>query len=1274
MAPLRRLTTGGAVAALLVAGLSPLTLAAAPAAAAPPACADTQPDAAKAATMARDCRKRVEILPLRTGTAQTFARPEGGYTTEGSVAPRWSHRPDGSWSPIDTTLVATGGTVAPKASALPVTFSGGGTGPLATLRDGDRELAVSWPGGALPAPTLSGDSATYPEVLPGVDLTVTATALGFSEVLVVKNRQAAADPALREVTFGLATKGVTTRAAEGGLVAVDDKGAPVFTSPTPVMWDSADKATPAAKGLKAPAQSTREPKKATMPVRAGNGTLTVTPDKAMVDAADTVYPLFIDPSWGGGLRNNNWANVFSKFPDSTGLTLTGDGKVWGNAGSGKVCDFDNNGNCLSSTYQVRSLFQMDTGPIRGHHVTKASFHITQRHAWTCAPKSNAKLWRTENVANPENYSTTTWRATNDKDKFRWHESTTAPGNHRADSNYGCDGAGNVEFDVTGWTRAVADSGAWYLGVGLRAENEGDVNQWKRFDAGSARLAVDYNDPPTLPDWLQVDGRNCATGEDRPVVPTRTPTLSARPWDPDGDTQQVWLAAVKWTGTAYDESTGVAGYQDSVANGTRGHWTTPALVENGIYGFRAQTNDYGKGGVGPVTNTNDCQFQVDTVAPTMPKVTSAEYPESCSLCGGIGRNGSFTFKSSPDVRYFKWGFGTSLTREAPAAHKGDPVTVSWTPGEGSLLQQTLNVQAVDHAGLLSPVRKYQFTLNPGQPAKAQWLLDDAAGTKSLTNAQNPGVLDATLNAGTLGTPGRVRDGDTALTLNGTAAHYASAPAVVDTSRSFSVAAWVRVDDTTGFRTFVSQCGTARCAYYLQYMANTDRWAFAMPSEDKANPAGYSIAQSAQAPRKGIWTHLTGVYDASAAKVRLYVNGQLDGEQGSHPGWKATGPTYLGKAMNADLVKGGLADVRIWDRVISPNEAAVAADPLLTGTVGEWRFEEKSGDLAFDSTNYSRHLRLTATQGATWGPGHSSNGGLHLDGTGHAAADGPVLNTDQSFSVSAWVRLQAMPTWNSVVLSQEGTKNSAFALRYANQGGGKGSWAFTCLTTDDSATSFSDALGQAPLTSADLNRWQHLVGVYDASRAELRLYVDDVLQNTAPCRVWNAGGRFTVGRGKWNGADADRWTGDIDEVKVLAGVVVPAKVIAVEGPRTGNLTWNGTTNCAGVPNGNTTDPRGVITWGCITADDSQAFTYDPETRTLRALGKCLDVRQGVAQNGTAIQMAACNDSAAQTWTFDPATQAFSALGLCLDVPGGKSDWNLTLQLYTCNGSPAQRWHLG
>src|SRR5262245_16031417 len=101
-----------------------------------PACSSDADSAVTAASSARVCGGRVEVLPARTPYAQTFATAEGTMVLEQSVEPRWAKRPDGSWSDVDTTLrFASDGSVRPVATVVPMSFSGGGAAPLARLTE-----------------------------------------------------------------------------------------------------------------------------------------------------------------------------------------------------------------------------------------------------------------------------------------------------------------------------------------------------------------------------------------------------------------------------------------------------------------------------------------------------------------------------------------------------------------------------------------------------------------------------------------------------------------------------------------------------------------------------------------------------------------------------------------------------------------------------------------------------------------------------------------------------------------------------------------------------------------------------------------------------------------------------------------------------------------------------------------------------------------------------------------------------------------------------------
>ena len=91
----------------------------------------------------------------------------------------------------------------------------------------------------------------------------------------------------------------------------------------------------------------------------------------------------------------------------------------------------------------------------------------------------------------------------------------------------------------------------------------------------------------------------------------------------------------------------------------------------------------------------------------------------------------------------------------------------------------------------------------------------------------------------------------------------------------------------------------------------------------------------------------------------------------------------------------------------------------------------------------------------------------------------------------------------------------------------------MNCSNPATSGHIRAGSGSLTT---DRWTHLVGVYDQAAGQARLYVDGELKGTqAVPKLWNATGATTIGRGRWNNANVNFWTGGIDEVKLYQGTL-------------------------------------------------------------------------------------------------------------------------------------------
>lgn len=155
---------------------------------------------------------------------------------------------------------------------------------------------------------------------------------------------------------------------------------------------------------------------------------------------------------------------------------------------------------------------------------------------------------------------------------------------------------------------------------------------------------------------------------------------------------------------------------------------------------------------------------------------------------------------------------------------------------------------------------------------------------------------------------------------------SAEPVLDTTASYSVSAWVRVNNFNDFQTAVGQGGANHGAFFLQYHKSSNKWAFISPSSDSATPSTYYQATSSNALVPNTWVHLVGVFDADTKAMRLYVNNTA--------GTPATNPTpfrsdpFTGLTIggirygngNTHLFRGSLDNVQVYQRALSTAEVS------------------------------------------------------------------------------------------------------------------------------------------------------------------------------------------------------------------------------------------------------------------------------------------------------------------------------------------------------------------
>jgi len=893
--------TALAVVALTGTLLAPLAADAQPAASATSAssAASTAEDAASA--RAKATGEPVEVSSWTTETERVLANPSGTFTSELSAGPVRVRKRDG-WVPVNTTLRReSDGSVRPVAVVADIVLSAGGSMPLARVAKDGVSLSLSWRG-SLPAPALDGNTATYAEVLPGVDLLVRAHVDGFSEVLVVKDAEAAAQPALKRIQFGAAAGGGSIhKTPAGGFAVVDSLGLEVLTSPKPLMWDSkgggADSdALAATTAAKPDADRSHGPlpgdQTAPIGLEVAAESVTLVPDAALLEKGH--FPLFLDP-WVSAPRlaramvNASYAS--QEYPNWNSATHEGMGWT------------DQEG-----VHRKRLFWRFDTRGIHGKTVLKATFAAYEVWADSCT-KTQVVLGLTKGFSSATNWS----------NQPAWIRQM-GPARTVAHGRSGCDPAGRwVEFDaLSGAVDAAKYSWAWTT-LSLRAVNEASRTGWKRF-RHDASLSIEYNTPPSVPTGLRTTSpaTTCVRGAGRPSIPNDPPILTARLNDADGAKGQAVQAQFELVGPA-----GVAKAFNTPFKGPGVDftWQLPALAA-GNYSWRVRAYD---------THVQSaftlwCEFVVDLTKPPSPAVGAPE-----DQIYEVGKSATFTFNpnGAADVHHYKWSLKDAPTSgDVPV---GSP-TISVTPQTFGL--QVLRVWSYDHAGNVSAEPgTFEFSVVGGTPA-GHWLLDEHGTETALADATTP-AHPLTPAGGALPTEGRwhfdeagasLDPTDWARRFDGTSGVAYTAPVeIIRTDDNFSVSAWVRAPDVSEGRVAVSQGNAATRGFTLGTVpAGTDedgnklaRFAFTIPNPDPAAAADQKevSAQSSALARVGEWVHLVGVYEAETRLLSLWVNRDMVAESESSFGAvNETAALRLGRtqtgATTAQFWKGEVDDVYVF----------------------------------------------------------------------------------------------------------------------------------------------------------------------------------------------------------------------------------------------------------------------------------------------------------------------------------------------------------------------------
>ncbi|MFE9690553.1 RHS repeat-associated core domain-containing protein [Micromonospora sp. NPDC005806] len=669
-----------------------------------------RPDEMAALITARMTGQRVKITNMTTDSAEYIAHPNGQVEATVHAGPVRMRR-DNRWVPIDLTLQpAADGSVSALAHPLDLWISGARStaGELAAVGKGDGRLSLGWPG-ALPAPTLNHNRATYQDVVPGIDLVVEATRTGFSEYLTVKDR--AAVDRIPSLALPVSGKGLSsfTQDPSGGLTLTNAKGKPIAAVPAPEMWDG-QRAPGSEEPTRRAVIATRADRPAKSASRTGGGlTMRLTPDLKWLKDPATKYPVTIDPQINPLYTS---FDTYVKEGDTVDRSGANDLQLGLLAGSPNA--------------KSRAFVHWPTSALAGKQITSATVNFWNFWSNTCTANS-WEIWTTGAASSATRWGTQpTWIQ-------KEATSTQTKGYSSA-----CDD-GWVSISGTSFFQRAATAGQSTAYMGVRGTDETTGNSFKQFRSRNAvdtsqvpYAVVTYNSYPTVGTRSTVPDSACVIGSSRPQINSLTPQLKAV--ISDGEASSVKAEFEWWTlnGTTKLGSTVTA----TGASGSTLSATVPsgALANGSTYKWRVRGND----GTVDGTWSSFCEFSVDTTHASPPWTSSPTYPKN-EWGGDAGVPGVFTFdpNGAGDVAAYVYEMDVNPpTNVVNAPSLGAQASVTLTPPTAGW--HTIYVRSRDSAGNLSNVRGYPFKVGSAAVTSPQ-VGDITAAKVSITSVISPTIV-------------------------------------------------------------------------------------------------------------------------------------------------------------------------------------------------------------------------------------------------------------------------------------------------------------------------------------------------------------------------------------------------------------------------------------------------------------------------------------------------------------------------------------------------------
>ena len=314
-------------------------------------------------------------------------------------------------------------------------------------------------------------------------------------------------------------------------------------------------------------------------------------------------------------------------------------------------------------------------------------------------------------------------------------------------------------------------------------------------------------------------------------------------------------------------------------------------------------------------------------------------------------------------------------------------------------------------------------------------------------------------------------------------------------AITIETWIKVDgsngDWQGLKWAPIVC-KGNAWGVLRYL-DTNRVTFRTDADGVLEDSDELVSATELSPDR--WHHIAAVYDRSAGKKSLYIDGALDATADYTLALR-DGPALIRIAANSEdpnAMFGGLIDdTRIWGAARSAEQIAEDRDRFIPRTspnlVAAWSFQFNPGRptrLDNRAAAGGLHGFLVGRALPVWVAGRPRELalGLRQDLAAPQFACVPVTAaTEAAFdsitagvTVEAWVKLDEVPTTTATVVSKGG-----------------GTWSLVIRPSGRATFNINGASGaDASLSTPDhfpIGEWVHLAGTYDSASQRMVIYVN------------------------------------------------------------------------------------------------------------------------------------------------------------------------------------------